>query len=99
MPFSARSVRSTSHTPFEPHERGVQFEQVKASGKFQAISDVWDVEDFEAEVATVNEFSSFWNSSMPVSEHGRYPRTITGEQRKLVGMVGAAVVPNISSIN
>jgi hypothetical protein len=57
--YAGRSRNLIAHVPFEPHETGAQFNQVRTKGKFETPSDVWDTKRFQAELTTVNEYCAF----------------------------------------
>src|SRR5262249_46022524 len=61
-----------AHTAFEPYQNGVRFEKVKAKKKLEAITEEWDVQDFEGEATKVDEFRTF------IEELGaRFPKANT----------------------
>ncbi len=43
----------------QPHDTGVQFSQVKATGNFETPNTLWNTKKFQAELATVNEYRAF----------------------------------------
>ncbi len=57
--YAGKSRNMIAHVPFEPHDTGVQFAQVKARGKFETPSTLWDTTRFQAELTTVNNFRVF----------------------------------------